>query len=105
MGPSPLRRSTELLRDMLHKEVISPSTSLWASPIVLVKNKDRNTRFCVDFKKINEMTRKDAYPISRVDDTLNALAESTWFTTLDLKIGYWQVEVAKGVPRENCVLH
>ena len=90
----------ELLRDMLHKEVISPSTSPWASPIVLARKKDGSTRFCVDYRKVNEVTRKDAYPIPRVDDTLDTLAGSTWFTTLDLKSGYWQVEVA-GKHREK----
>ena len=79
---------------MLHKEVISPSTSPWTFPIVLVKKKDGSTRFCMDYRKVNEVTRKDAYPIPRVDDILDTLAGSTWFTTLDLKSGYWQVEVA-----------
>ena len=46
----------------------------------------------MDYRKVNEVTRKDAYPISRVDDTLDTLAGSAWFTTLDLKSGYWQVE-------------
>ena len=63
-------------------------------PIVLVKRKDGTTRFCVDYRKINEVTWKDAYTIPRVDNTLDTLAGSTWFTTLDLKSGYWQVEVA-----------
>ena len=48
----------------------------------------------MDYRKINEVTRKDAYPLLRVDDSLNRLAGSRWFSTLDLKSGYWQVEVA-----------
>ena len=79
---------------MLQKQVISPSKSPWASPIVLVRKKDGTTRFCVDYRKVNDITRKDAYPIPRVDDTLDTLSGSAWFTTLDLKSGYWQVEVA-----------
>ena len=90
---------------MLRKEVISPSTSPWASPIVLVKKKDASTRFCVDYRKVNEVTRKDAYPIPRVDETLDILAGSAWFTTLDLKSGYWQVEVAGGASREDSILY
>ena len=93
--PLPHRGSVqELLKDMLEKQVISPSKSPWASPIVLVRKKDRTTCFCVDYRKVNDITRKDAYPIPRVDDTLDTLSGSAWFTTLDLKSGYWQVEVA-----------
>jgi len=85
----------ELLNDMLGKKLISLSNSPWASPIVLVTKKDGTTRFCVDYRKANEVTRKDAYPIPRVDDTLDTLAGSQWFSTLDLKSGYWQVKVAE----------
>ena len=92
--PLPHReRVQELLKDMLQKGVISPSKSPWASPIVLVKNKYGTTQFCVDYRKVNEVTRKDAYPIPRTNDTLDTMAGSAWFTTLDLKSGYWQVEV------------
>ena len=94
--PLPHRGTVQdLLKDMLEKKVISPSKSPWASPIVLVKKKDGTTRFCVDYRRVNDVTRKDAYPIPRVDDTLDMLSGSAWFTTLDLKSGYWQVEVAE----------
>ena len=83
----------ELLDEMLRHDVIEPSTSPWASPVVLVKKKDGTTRFCVDFRKVNDVTRKDSYPLPRIDDTLDALGEAQWFSTLDLKSGYWQVEV------------
>lgn len=91
----PLRReeARTLLKDMLEKEVIRPSASPWASPIVLVRKKDGSTRFGVDYRKVNQLTRKDAYPLPQVDDTLDMLAGAKWFSTLDLVSGYWQVEV------------
>ncbi|GBL75298.1 hypothetical protein AVEN_194519-1 [Araneus ventricosus] len=64
-----------------------------ASPLVLVKKKDGSTRFCVDYRKLDEITKKDSYPLPRRDDTLDALNGSRWFMTLDLKSGYWQVEI------------
>ena len=83
----------KLLQEMLEKDVIQPSSSPWASPIVLVQKKDGSTRFCIDYRKVNTVTRKDAYPMPRVDDTLDTLAGAKWFSTLDLISGYWQVEV------------
>ena len=78
---------------MHEKKVIQPSKSPWASPIVLVQKKDGSWQFCIDYHKVNAVTRKDAYPLRRIDDTLDTMAGSRWFTTLDLLSGYWQVEV------------
>ena len=88
-----------LLHEMQERDVIKPSSSPWASPIVLVWKKDRSTRFCVDYRKLNSITRKDAYPLPRIDDTLSTLAGARWFSTLDLVSGYWQVEVD---PKDRC---
>ena len=83
----------KMIAEMQEKEIIAPSKSPWASPIILVPKKDGSLRFCVDYRKVNEITHKDAYPIPRIDDTLDTLAGSKCFSTLDLKSGYWQVEV------------
>ena len=85
-----------MLHDMLHKGVIENSHSPWASPIVLVKKRDGSHRFCIDFRHVNAVTKKDAQPLPRIDDTLDVLAGSSWFTTLDLASGYWQVGVEEG---------
>ncbi|GFX71473.1 hypothetical protein TNCV_2694611 [Trichonephila clavipes] len=78
---------------MKGNEVIEPSSSPWASPIVLVRKKDGSTRFCVDNCRLNDVTNKDSYSLPRIDDTLQTLAGSIWFSTPDLKSGYWQLEL------------
>ena len=82
-----------LVDEMLSRNIIEPAQGPWASPVVLVKKKDGSTRFCVDFRKVNQVTKKDAQPLPRIDDTLDALGTAQWFSTLDLASGYWQVEV------------
>ena len=78
---------------MLDRGIIEPSNSLWASPIVLVKKNDGLTRFCVDYRALNDITIKNSWPLPRTDDCFDALTGSKWFSTLDLCSGYWQVEV------------
>ena len=85
---------TKLVKEMLDKRIITQSSSPWATPIVLVGKKDRSYHFCVDYRKLNSVTRKDAYPLPRIDETLDMLHSSKWFSTLDLASGYWQFEMA-----------
>ena len=72
---------------------ISKSNSPWSSSIVLVKKKHGNLRFCIDLRKLNARTVKDAHALPRIEETLDYLAGSKWFSALDLKLGYWQVEL------------
>ena len=88
---APIRQLSQILEE----GVAEPSTSPWASPVVLVWKKDGTIRFCIDFRRLNSVTHKDAYPLPRIDDTLDTLHGSRWSSTLDLRSGYWQVEVAK----------
>ena len=83
----------EHVSDMLQRGIIKPSHSPWSSAIVLVRKKDGSTRFCVDYRRLNSVTTKDAYPLPRIDESLNQLRGCKWFCTLDLNAGYWQVEL------------
>ena len=83
----------EHVTDMLNRGIIQPSVSPWSSPIILVKKKDGTDRFVVDFRRLNSVTRKDSYPLPRIDDALDALNGTKYFSTMDLMSGYWQVEM------------
>ena len=83
------------IQDMLDAKVIRPSQSPFASPVVLVRKKDGKLRFCIDYRRLNSKTIKDSYPLPRIDETLDLLSGAKYFSSLDLKAGYWQVEVAE----------
>ena len=85
------------IQKMLQKGVLEPCDGPWSSPIVLVAKKGGETRFCVDFRLLNEVTKKDAYPLTRIEDNLDALQSAQWYSTLDLLSGFWQVY--RGFPR------
>lgn len=78
---------------LLKADVIEESYSPWAAPVVLVRKKNGTWRFCLDYRKLNVVTIKDSHPLPRVDDALDALSGSAWFSTMDLQHGYWQVEL------------
>ena len=83
------------LETMKRSGVIRESFSPYASPIVLVRKKDGSLRFCVDFRKLNSKTIRDSYALPRIDETLQALNGAKWFSSLDLRSGYWQIDVAE----------
>ena len=83
------------VQDMLNKDIIEPSTSQFGSPVLLVSKPDGSYRFCIDYRKLNSMTKIDCHPIARADDCLESLGASgaKYFTSLDLESGYWQLPV------------
>ena len=83
----------KMVDEMQKQSIVQPSRSPWASPVVLVPKKDGGLRFCVDFRCLNSITRKDVYPLPRVDDIFDTLDGACYFTSLDLASGYWQVEL------------
>jgi len=82
---------TEIINEMLAAGVIEPSTSEWASPVCLVKKPDGSYRFCIDYRRVNAVSRKDGFPIPDIQDALDSLRGARWFATLDLLSGYWQL--------------
>ena len=81
------------LQDMLKVGAIRKSVSPWASPVVLVCKKDGSLRFCIDLWKLNSWTIKDVYSLPRIEESLDCLNGAIIFTSLDLKAGYWQMEM------------
>ncbi|VDH93238.1 Hypothetical predicted protein [Mytilus galloprovincialis] len=78
---------------MLDAGIIEPSISEWASAPVLVRKRDGNVRWCIDYRKLNSVTKKDVYPLPLIDECLDTLAENEWFSKLDANSAYYQVKV------------
>ncbi|UYV67607.1 K02A2.6-like, partial [Cordylochernes scorpioides] len=78
---------------MLKGGIVQLSESPWSSPVVLVKKKNGSWRFCVDYRHLNKITKKDVYPLPRIDDTLDCLRGASYYSSMDLRSGYWQIEV------------
>ena len=83
------------IQEMLDLGAIRPSNSPWASAIVLVRKKDGRLRFCIDLRRLNNRTIKDAYSLPKIESILDSFIGAQIFSTLDLKAGYWQVEMAE----------
>ena len=89
------KKVEECVEQMLRDKIIRSSSSPWASPVVLVEKPDKTTRFCVDYRKVNAITRKDAHPVPLIQDVFDQLNGAKIFSTIDLRSGYWQIPMAE----------
>ena len=106
----PIRRSkaskmvvNEEVNKLLEKGLLIPSKSPWAAPLLVVKKKDGSNRVVIDYRKLNNITRKDAYPLPQIDDALDCLGSAQFFSAMDLISGYWQVEMSLE-DQEKCAM-
>lgn len=93
VGPAQTEEISRQTQQMLENNIIRPSDSPYASPVILVKKADGSYRFCIDYRKLNAITKRDVYPLPRIDDMLDALGKAIIFTTFDLESGFWQIPV------------
>ena len=93
VSPDVQKEINRQMDEMLEKGIIQESVSHWSSLAVLVKKKDGSYRFCVDFRKVNKVTKVDSFPMPLVADALDSLAGASVFSTLDLKSGFWQIQM------------
>ena len=93
--PTQYEQAKAHIYELLERDVVRPSCSPYSSPIVIVQKKDGDIRLCVDYRQLNAKTRKDAYPLPRIEESLDALTGARWFSTLDLASGYNQVAMAE----------
>lgn len=95
-----------LIREMLATSVIQPSNSLYVSLILLVKKKDGSWRFCVDYRQLNKITIKDKYPIPIIEELLDELGGSKYFSKIDLRLGYRQIQMnLEDIPKTTFKTH
>ena len=85
----------EHLQEMLDGGAIWPSQSAWCNTVVLVRKKDGGLQFCIDFPWLNARTKKDSYPLPRMQETMESLVGARFFSTMDLKSGFWQVKMSE----------
>ena len=93
--PPQVEEVREHLKLMLEVGAICPSNSPWCNAVVLVRKKDGSLWFCIDFRKLNSLTRKDSHPLPCIGETLNSLVGSAIYSTFDLTSGFWQVPMAE----------
>ncbi|GKB72946.1 putative reverse transcriptase domain-containing protein [Tanacetum coccineum] len=100
LAPSKLQELSTQLQELSEKGFISPSSSPWGAPVLLVKKKDGYFRMCIDYRKLNKLTVKNRYPLLRIDDLFDQLQGSSVYSKIDLRSGYHQLRVRdKDIPK------
>ena len=95
IAPPLLEEVRENLQDMLDGGAIRPWKSPWCNTIVLVRKKDGTLQFCIDFRKLNTRTKKDSFPLPRMQETMESMVGARFFSSMDLKSGFWQVRMSE----------
>ena len=93
MAPLELKGLKTQLQDLVDKDFIRPSVSLWSAPILFVKKKDGTLKLCINYRKLNKVTIKNKYPLSRIDDLFDQLQGASVFSNIDLRSGYHQFKI------------
>ena len=105
LAPGKITVVKKEIEDMVARNIIRPSNSPYSAPIVLVTKKDGSNRMCTDFRRLNVVTNKDAFPLPRIDQILDHLHGATIFSSLDPASGYWQVPLAESaIPKTAFVI-
>ena len=93
MAPAELKDLKAQLKDLLDKGLIRPSISMWGAPFLFVKKTDGSLRMCIDYRLLNKVTIKNKYPLPRIDDLFDQLQWASYFSKIDLILGYHQLRV------------
>jgi len=95
MAPAELVELKKQLQELLDKGLIQPTVSPWGAPVLFVKKKDGSLRLCIDYRELNRVTVKNKYPLPRINDLFDQLAEATIFSKIDLRSGYHQLKIKR----------
>ena len=104
VGPAKQEEIARQVQKLIDLDCVEPSTSPWASPVVLVAKPDGSWRFCVDYRALNAHTVRDVYPLPRIQDTLHMLGGNQYFTSLDLLSGFFQIPLSEDAKQKTAFI-